>query len=460
MSETSKLVKCFALFLLSGFVPSPPMAAKLPAGFTETKMIGSINPTCVEVAPDGRVLLCEKTGRIRVYKDGKWLGAPLLTLDADFAEERGLLGLALDPGFSANPYVYVYYTSRNPAHNRVSRFRVAGDLAAGPEEVLIDLDNLGALRAGGWHNGGSIHFGKDGKLYIATGNNAIQANSQSLNGLLGKVLRLNPDGSIPEDNPFAKTATGRNRAIWALGLRNPFSTAIHPVTGRYFINDVGDGGFEEIDEGRAGANYGYPKAEGHAGTEPSGLTGAYSDPVSAYSHGEGCAIAGAEFYHPSSNTFGTEYLDRFFFSDYCTGWIKTLDPSGGNAVKTFATGIPRPIFLKAAPDGSLYYTCRGARASGLSAGSAEDNASTADGALYRITGPISVSLAGARGTPALVPVLDAQEKVLLPAGMHRVSLFDPAGKRVWEYAGAAAGSPVWLDLPSNLPPRIYRIRYE
>jgi glucose/arabinose dehydrogenase len=434
-----------------------PQAATLPTGFTETKLIGSVNPTSIEIAPDGRVFLGIKSGTIKVYKNGTWLQNPLLTVDADFQEERGLLGMALDPNFATNPFIYVFYTAKNPAHNRVSRFRVEGDAVTGNETVLIDMPNAIALRSGGWHNGGSVHFGKDGKLYITNGNNTIQDNSQSLNTTLGKVLRLNPDGSIPDDNPFYKTATGNNRAIWALGLRNPYTSDIHPVTGRFLVNDVGDGSFEEVNEGKAGFNYGYPKAEGHANTAPAGLTGTYGDPVSNYSHGNGCAIAGGAFYHPTANTFGNEYMDLYFFSDYCGGWIKTLDPANGNTVKNFATGIARPIYLKAAPDGSLYYTARGARAAGLSSGGAEDNQSTADGSLYRIKGPITVGLAGTPRMEILAPQL-SRSWIDLPAGRDHIDLFDAAGKRVWGFRRTGGGPAIRVPVPEAFAHGIYQVR--
>jgi glucose/arabinose dehydrogenase len=438
-------------------------AANLPTGFQETKLIGSINPSCVEIAPDGRVFLCEKSGRIRVYKDNKWLTAPLLTVDADFQEERGLLGLALDPDFRNNPYVYLYYTVKNPAHNRVSRFRIEGDVATGAETVLLDLNNLAALRSGGWHNGGTLRFAKDGKLMIAAGNNAIQANSQSFDNLLGKILRINSDGSIPDDNPFYKTTTGNNRAIWALGLRNPFSGDVNPATGRFVFNDVGDGSFEEINEAKAGFNYGYPKTEGHAGTAPTGLTGTYGDPVSWYSHGDGCAIAGATFYHPIQVTFGADYLDAYFFSDYCNGWIKSMSAAAGSAVKPFATGINRPIYLKTAPDGSLYYVSRGARAAGLASGSGEDNSSTNDGSLFRVTGPIPISVTARRAGPETVTAFISQGRIQLPAGKRSVALYDLSGNRVWEYHGAAAGNlagtATWLTLPADMPLGAYRARF-
>src|SRR4030095_7719083 len=161
-------------------------------------------------------------------------------------------------------FVYVYYTATTPAiHNRVSRFEANGDVAVpGSETTILDLNNLSSATN---HNGGAIHFGPDGKLYIAVGENANGANSQTLTNLLGKMLRINADGSIPSDNPFFNIATGNNRAIWALGLRNPFTFDFQPGTGRMFINDVGELTWEEINDGIAGSNYGWPNCEGICG---------------------------------------------------------------------------------------------------------------------------------------------------------------------------------------------------
>ena len=125
--------------------------------------------------------------------------------------------------------------------------------------MILELNNLGATN----HNGGAIHFGPDGKLYAAVGENANGSNAQTLSNLLGKMLRLNADGSIPSDNPFFNVATGNNRMIWALGLRNPFTFDFQPGTGRMFINDVGEVSWEEINDGIPGSNYGWPSAEGN-----------------------------------------------------------------------------------------------------------------------------------------------------------------------------------------------------
>src|SRR5262249_58962823 len=131
---------------------------------------------------------------------------------------------------AVNHWVYIYYTVPNStAHNRVSRFTANGDVAvAGSEVVILDLNNLSSASN---HNGGAIHFGPDGKLYVAAGENANSSNSQTLANLLGKILRINTDGSIPTDNPFYKTASGANRAIWAVGLRNPITLAFQPGDG-------------------------------------------------------------------------------------------------------------------------------------------------------------------------------------------------------------------------------------
>ena len=132
--------------------------------------------------------------------------------------------------------MFITLSPRRPVHNRVSRFTANGDVAvAGSEVPILELDNLSGATN---HNGGAIHFGPDGKLYIAVGENANGANSQTLSNPLGKVLRINSDGTIPSDNPFFNT-TGARKEIWALGLRNPFTFAFQPGTGRLFINDVG-----------------------------------------------------------------------------------------------------------------------------------------------------------------------------------------------------------------------------
>jgi glucose/arabinose dehydrogenase len=335
-------------------------AATLPTGFTETQVAAGLNsPTAMAFAPDGRLFVCLQGGQLRVIKNGALLSTPFLTVTVNSSGERGLLGVAFDPNFASNHYVYVYYTATSPAlHNRVSRFTANGDVAVpGSETVLLDLNNLSSATN---HNGGAIHFGIDNKLYIAVGDNANSANSQSLGTLLGKMLRINPDGSIPTDNPYYGSTSGVNRAIWGMGLRNPFTFNVEPFSGRLFINDVGQDTWEEINDGVIGSNYGWPNTEGATSN------GNYRSPLHSYRHGsgttQGCAITGGTFYNPPQAHFPAAYSGDFFFADYCSGWINRLDPSSGNTVTNFAQGITAPVDLQVSADGRLYYLARGSSA--------------------------------------------------------------------------------------------------
>ncbi|MFL6583436.1 MAG: PQQ-dependent sugar dehydrogenase [Chthoniobacterales bacterium] len=309
----------------------------------------------MEFAPDGRLFVCLQNGTLRVIKNGTLLSAPFIKLAVDSSGERGLLGIAFDPDFARNNYLYLYHTvPGSPAHNQVSRFTAAGDVAAANSEVvLLDLSNLSTATN---HNGGATHFGPDGKLYVAAGENANGANAQSFNNLLGKILRINSDGSIPTDNPFYNSASGNNRAIWALGLRNPYTFAFQPGSTRMFINDVGESTWEEIDDGIAGSNYGWPVTEGPT-TDPR-----YRGPLFAYEHGSssttGCAIVGAAFYNPRVAQFPASYIGKYFFADLCSGWIRVFDPATATA-SGFAAGISAPVDLHVGPDGALYYLAQG-----------------------------------------------------------------------------------------------------
>jgi glucose/arabinose dehydrogenase len=267
------------------------------------------------------------------------------------------LGVAFDPNFTANHFVYLHYTKKatatNPVHNRVVRVTASGDTAvAGSETLIFRLNNLSSAAN---HNGGAIHFGKDGKLYVAVGDNANGENAQSLGNLKGKILRINKDGTFPTDNPFYPTASGQNRAIWALGLRNPFKFAVQPGTGTIFINDVGGNLWEEINLGASGANYGWPRYEGPE-TDPQ-----YVDPIFAYGHGStnttGCAITGGAFYNPTTVLFPNRYLGDYFFADLCNGWIRRYD-SASDTTTRFATGLSSLVDLEVGEDGELYLLSR------------------------------------------------------------------------------------------------------
>jgi putative heme-binding domain-containing protein len=334
----------------------------LPPGFAaEVVATGFTGATALEVAPDGRIFVCEQTGTLRVIKNGKLLPEPFVKLPVDSSWERGLIGVTVAPGFPKSPYVFVCYVAAKPyPHHVVSRFTAAGDIAEpASEKILLEGDDQtklgGDVPAG--HQGGALHFGIDGKLYISIGEQTAGKPAQDLHSLLGKILRINPDGSIPDDNPFVVKTTGKYRAIWAMGCRNPFTFAVQPETGRIFINDVG-GIAEEINEGIAGANYGWPIVEHGPKTDPR-----FRGPV--YHYPTACIIGAA--FAPADLPWPKEYRSQYFFGDFNHGWIKTLDPATGRAgrvnapvVKTFATGLRRPVDLRFAPDGSLYVLLRDA----------------------------------------------------------------------------------------------------
>jgi len=333
-------------------------AATLPAGFTETRVAtGLASPTAMAIAPDGRIFVAEKGGTLRVVKNNALLAAPFLTVSVSTQSERGLLGVAFDPDFQTNRFVYVYYTTATaPIHNRVSRFTASAtdpDVVQGGTELpILDLPTLGA----GNHNGGAVHFGNDGRLYVAVGENAVPSNAQSLNTRLGKILRINANGSIPTDNPFYTQTSGVNRSIWAWGLRNPFTFAVDPTLSTIHINDVGEGTWEEVNVGSRGANYGWPQTEG---PNPSGVSGVRY-PVNTYQHaGVNCAIVGATFYRPWVYAFPAEYDGRYFFGDLCGGFIRFLSPPSYTTATGFATGIASLVDIQTHPDGSLYYLAQG-----------------------------------------------------------------------------------------------------
>lgn len=345
----------FGLLLVAVGLQDRGAAAAIPSGFTETHIVaGLASPTAMAFAPDGRIFVCLQSGQLRVIKNGALLAQPFLTVSVDSAGERGLLGVAFDPNFASNQYIYVYYTATSPTHNRISRFTANGDVAmAGSETIILELDNLSTATN---HNGGALHFGDDGKLYAAVGDNANGANAQTLTNLLGKMLRINSDGSIPSDNPLLAQTSGRNQAIWAFGLRNPFTFAFQPGTSRMFINDVGQNTYEEINDGIAASNYGWPATEGPTTNMN------YHSPLYHYGHGSGpfrgCAITGGAFYNPDTTQFPAEFAGKYFFADFCSGWINTFDAETGS-VETFASNIASPVDLKVTADGSLYYLARG-----------------------------------------------------------------------------------------------------
>jgi glucose/arabinose dehydrogenase len=344
-------------------------SATQPSGFTrnESWVTGLVNATAFAQAPDGRLFIAQQGGALRVVKNGALLATPFVTVPVDSSGERGLIGVALHPTFASNGWAYVYSTriAGGVSHNRISRFNAAGDVAApGSEVALVDLPDLSGATN---HNGGGMHFGSDGKLYVGVGDNANGAQAQNLALPFGKLLRFNDDGTIPNDNPFFAGQSGLGRAVWAYGLRNPYTFAVQPGTGRIHINDVGEGTWEEIDVGSAGANYGWPASEGPANVG-TGVTG----PLFAYKHADanplgsgpggffkGFAIAGGAFY-PASGAFPAGYRDQYYFADFVSQFVGRIDLANGNAAYAFASLAGAPVDLLVGLDGAVYVLTRSA----------------------------------------------------------------------------------------------------
>ncbi len=323
--------------------------ASLPDGFGLSLVTGNLTlPTALQESPDGRLFVTEKGGAIRVVQlDGTLVAAPALKLNVETESERGLLGITIDPNFANNHFVYVYYTvpATTPtgnANNRISRFTMVGNtISPNTEFVLQDLDPLGDSH----HNGGALHFGIDGKLYVAVGDNTSSASAHSLTSHFGKILRYNADGTIPIDNPVSfdglggQTTAGKYRAIYAMGLRNPFTFDVQPLTGRTLINDVGQNAFEEINDLALGRDYGWPLTEGNFNTAqfPD-----FTPPTLSYPHGGGTnagfAIAGGTFYNPTKASFPSEYVGDYFYADYVNGWIRRYDEAT-NTSTLFASDL-------------------------------------------------------------------------------------------------------------------------
>jgi glucose/arabinose dehydrogenase len=377
----------------------------LPPGFVDVLITDAVNsPTALAFTPDGRLLVTEQTGAVRVYAGGAVVSTPAIDLGLRICTdgERGLLGVAVHPDFARTRLVYLYYThnkfgscgkyTSNVPVNRVARFVLGDDNVIDPASEQILIDNI--PNTGGNHNAGDLHFGADGFLYISVGDGACDYDHPTRCGgsndasrdphiLLGKVLRVTDDGRIPATNPFqgpgtARCAlTGRTmpglqcQETFARGFRNPFRMAFDPTsaTTRFVVNDVGQNHFEEVNLIEAGGDYGWNTREGpcvsgsftDCGEPPAGMT----NPLYSYAHGSGCgAITGGAFV--PSGAWPAEYDGAYLFGDFNCGRVFRLRLLGGNQpeVSVFADGLGL-FSMVAATFGprqgqqALYYTTYG-----------------------------------------------------------------------------------------------------
>jgi glucose/arabinose dehydrogenase len=345
---------------------------------------GLDNPVWVGGAGDdsGRLFVVEQPGIIKIVGVGIFLD--ISDRVDDTSNEQGLLGLAFHPDFADNGYFYVNYTHDpdGPGADltRVSRFSVSAvddDVADAASETILMAFSQNESN----HNGGDLHFGPDGYLYIATGDGGgsedVHENAQDLTTPLGKILRIDVDTgqpySVPSDNPFIAIPNAVAE-IWSYGLRNPWRFSFDRATGDLLIGDVGQYDIEEIDfqpsSSAGGENYGWSCMEGNVIRNYHPCDGnPLSDPVLVYDHGLGCSVTGGFVYRGNIGGLHGSYV----FGDYCTGtiWIAGDGQMGWTAITWISRGFGLSSFGED-DDGELYLCDRN------------------DGEVYRIVSPSAI----------------------------------------------------------------------
>jgi glucose/arabinose dehydrogenase/chitodextrinase len=380
--------------------PLPVSADDYADGGFVTEVIATVEPFSLvglAFAPDGRMFVWQKDGVVRVIRNGVLLPTPFIDLSAkvNTVGDRGFWGLAFDPNFSTNGFVYMSYTfedggNPNDSGPKTARLtRVTADPAnpdlalAGSETVIlgrVGSPPCSAHPAGSdclaadsdSHTLGNLVFLPDGTLLVGNGDGASAAfadplslRAQDLNSTNGKILRINRDGTAPVDNPFYDGTNSARSKVWLYGVRNPFRFAVQPGTGDIWFGDVGWNTWEEVNDGVRGANYGWPCFEGTGRTPgyqsfatcASLPTSAVTPPYHTYSHASGAsAVIGGPFY--TGTLYPEQYRGNYFFADYTGNFIRRVvfdEAQAPVSVETFATNVPSPVSLELGPDGMLYY---------------------------------------------------------------------------------------------------------
>lgn len=410
----------------------------LPSGYIHEKVTSTELPTALSFTPDGRPVVCSSVGGkgIAVIVNSNGTTTPLFTIPKTYTnKEKGLVGLTFDPDFATNGYVYIYYTAdlssngdqSGTCQNTIARITAkdyVADMASIKTLLKLYINPKFIIQPN--HDGGTMRFGPDGKLYVASGDLDLYCSIRCISGpnaggcncgpvwisgtygqdttlFMGKILRINKDGSAPTDNPFYKVGSNNARNyIFTLGVRNPYTMHFRKGTSQLWINDVGSSGTNKKEEinmidvsnptSFIGKNLGFnngtsdptdgtpPSTEGSFDVNDDPAFKTFTAPVYSYDPSEGCAISGGTFYEPSTPSFDSKYVGKYFYMDFCQGWIKYMDADGKN-INTFATGLAGggqgfgSVSIEDAPDGYMYHLVRSSRA-GVSG-------------LYRIKGPIA-----------------------------------------------------------------------
>jgi glucose/arabinose dehydrogenase len=317
--------------------PPPPQA-----GFQVEVFLNNLNfPVTLAFAPDGRLFFNELDGNVRVIENGVLLSQAFATLPVATAGERGLIGLAFDPQFTSNGFVYVLYSDISGVVQHVARFN---DLSNVGVNQFTLIDNLPSADE---HNGGNIGFGTDGNLYVTIGDNFNPANSQDENSLSGKILRYNPDGTVPSNNPF-----GAGNPAFNLGLRNSFDFTFHPQTGTIYASENGPNCDDELNRIVAGENYGWRPGQ------PCGDTDiAFIAPLTRFNPVS--APTGVTFYTGSAFP---QFVNNLFLVDFLDGRVRRFavdENQQGMITETEILvdgGFGSLLDIVEGPDGFLYFS--------------------------------------------------------------------------------------------------------
>jgi glucose/arabinose dehydrogenase len=470
MQRTGLVVLLLVLPSVTG--PAGLLAATVPTGFDDPPAVtvggGAAldRPAGMTFLPDGRLLVVEqKSAKIRLFVNGVLAAVdPVATVPSvqTSGGEQGLLGIAVDPGWPARPYLYIHCDDASGPWIRISRYTVTGDLGFATDGSLaVDpatrydlLDRLPDNAAN--HNGGTLRFGPDGRLYASLGEDGSRCMAQDSSLLGGKILRLDvsrlPVGAggpapfailVPTGNPWGAAPDSGARLVWAQGLRNPFRFGVDPADGALFVGDVGEATWEEVDRiAGGGGDYGWPLREGPltlSPTCPNPLVTGLA-PIYAYDRAGTTAaiVGGCVFRRPSGATGGlpVAYEGDYFFSDYYTGSLRRL-VGGGDAWSLAAPVAGQPSSTDwgqgfdevsdwaVGPDGGLWY-CR--QSTGYAANTGEIRRIVAVGdTQVPPPAPTKVEFAPPRPTPAVGRV--ALNYALAAAAPVSLAVFDVAGRR-------------------------------
>ncbi|WP_399896685.1 PQQ-dependent sugar dehydrogenase [Streptomyces sp. BBFR51] len=363
---TLGLVGSLALATASADEPAAP---ELAAPVVLTEVAQARNPTAGTAGPGATVWVAERAGTVRVLNDDG-LGDPVLDISDETTTdgERGLLGLAFDKEFA---HLYISYTDL-AGTSTVDEFAVEdGAVQEDTRRTVLTQEQPESN-----HNGGDIKFGPDGYLYVALGDGGgggdPDGNGQKLDTLLGKLLRIDPQGgdpyAIPEDNPFADDPNAKGE-IWAYGLRNPWRFSFDAGSGDLLIGDVGQSDWEEIDwapaSSKGGENYGWSQMEGthpfRGGTEPAN----HVPPIHEYDrNGLGCSVTGGYVYRGDAIA---DLAGQYVYSDYCDGTLRSLEIENGEVTGERDLGVNGGEVVSFAQDadGELYVLAIGGTVSRL-----------------------------------------------------------------------------------------------